>query len=241
MHKYTKPLYEIVKDDLILKIKSQYYPIGSKLPSETKLCNIYNVGKSTIRHALSILKDMGYVYSVSKVGYFVSELKNDQYVIQFDEFNIGNDRIAEIKMLYAKLIDSDDLKRHKRGFIENSKALKVARVFCNYIGIPVCYEEKFLMYSKRLSFKSEDLYKGNSADLVNDLIMTYSLKRTLSIKTIVAGYDISQFLEVGVDEPVLRVEQIFLDRYDRPIGYCYNYYNYNYNYITAKSYNKYQT
>ncbi|MFZ7134282.1 MAG: GntR family transcriptional regulator [Eubacteriales bacterium] len=233
-----QPLYLMIKDDLKMKIESKDYITGDKLPSEARLCEIYNAGKSTIRHALNILEDMGYIYAVNRIGYFVSELKNDQYVIKFDEFNIGDERITDIKVLYAIIVNNDDLKRHKRGFPENSKAIKVARIF-NYLNIPVCYEEKFLMYTKEFPIKSEDLFGGNSADLVNDYIMTYSLKRNITIKTITAGHDICKFLLVDAEAAVLRVEQIFLDRYDRPLGYCYNYYNCNYASIKAKTYDKY--
>lgn len=47
--------------DIEEKIKSKFYPIGSTLPSENQLAANYNVSRETIRKALKLLKENGYI------------------------------------------------------------------------------------------------------------------------------------------------------------------------------------
>lgn len=54
-------LYEQIKDDLLLKIKDGTYAEGETIPSETDLAVSYGVSRPTIRQALQILTDEGYI------------------------------------------------------------------------------------------------------------------------------------------------------------------------------------
>lgn len=54
-------LYEQIKDDLLLKIKDGTYAEGETFPSEVDLAKSYGVSRPTIRQALQILADEGYL------------------------------------------------------------------------------------------------------------------------------------------------------------------------------------
>ena len=53
--------YQILADDLLEKILNGEYPIGSVIPPESKLQEIYQVSRHTVRQALSLLIQQGYL------------------------------------------------------------------------------------------------------------------------------------------------------------------------------------
>lgn len=54
-------LYMQIKDDLLAKIEDGTYPKGGTIPSEMDLAEMYGVSRPTIRQALQILTDEGYL------------------------------------------------------------------------------------------------------------------------------------------------------------------------------------
>lgn len=70
MPKKTNCLYSQVADALIAQINGHMY--GKLLPSERALCEQYQVSRTTIRQALHLLAQRGYVDSVRGKGMVVS-------------------------------------------------------------------------------------------------------------------------------------------------------------------------
>lgn len=59
--KSVVPLYYQLKEQLYDKIKSGELPSGSLLPSETELCDTYGLSRGTVRQAINMLAEKGYV------------------------------------------------------------------------------------------------------------------------------------------------------------------------------------
>lgn len=73
-------LYEQVKDDLYAKIKDGVYPEGTVIPSEIELSKIYSVSRQTIRQALQVLVNEGYLEKRKRRGTIVTRPKVDQFL-----------------------------------------------------------------------------------------------------------------------------------------------------------------
>ena len=67
--------YKLVADDLLEKILKGEYPIGSMIPPESKLQEIYQVSRHTVRQALSLLIQQGYLKAEKGSGTFVLNYK----------------------------------------------------------------------------------------------------------------------------------------------------------------------
>ncbi len=63
----------IVFEQLEQLIRDGFWGGGDKLPSEFELCEKFNVGRSTIREALNVLKARELVYTVPGLGTFVNK------------------------------------------------------------------------------------------------------------------------------------------------------------------------
>lgn len=66
--KKTNSLYQKLIEALIEEIESN--PYGTKLPSERKLCDAYDVSRTTVRNAIDYLEFNGYVKRIQGKGTF---------------------------------------------------------------------------------------------------------------------------------------------------------------------------
>jgi len=67
------PIFEQVKNQLKKYIEIGIYAPNDKLPSVRELANSLNVNPNTIERAFIELEKDGYIYSLNKKGFYVSE------------------------------------------------------------------------------------------------------------------------------------------------------------------------
>lgn len=60
--------YALVAKDLIERIASGRYPVGTLLPTEFELCELYDVSRHTVRAAITQLQNQGLVSRRKRVG-----------------------------------------------------------------------------------------------------------------------------------------------------------------------------
>ena len=60
--------YSTVAKDLMQAIASGRYPVGSLLPTEFELCDLYDVSRHTVRAAINQLLNQGLVSRRKRVG-----------------------------------------------------------------------------------------------------------------------------------------------------------------------------
>jgi GntR family transcriptional regulator len=80
------PLYAQIKEILFERIQSAEWQPGSFIPTETELCQSFNVSRITIRRALSDLVAEGYLERISGRGTFVSQPPINQSLKQLTSF-----------------------------------------------------------------------------------------------------------------------------------------------------------
>lgn len=67
------PIYKQLAEEIKEKIKRGELRPGEKLASEAQMLQLYNVGRLTLRNALSLLKEEGYLEKAQGKGSFVTE------------------------------------------------------------------------------------------------------------------------------------------------------------------------
>lgn len=80
MAKRQNSVYSEIAKDIVDKIKSGAYKIDETLPSERELKEIYSVERTTIRRALEILCDDGYIYKKAGIGSVIVSSKKVQHM-----------------------------------------------------------------------------------------------------------------------------------------------------------------
>lgn len=81
-----KPRYLEIAEDLRSKIQSGELSPDSRVPSERDLCALWNTSAITARHALTVLRNEGTIYTVQGKGAFVSSKKRPLIRIAPDRF-----------------------------------------------------------------------------------------------------------------------------------------------------------
>lgn len=66
------PLYIQLKEDLLQKVKEGIWEIEAQIPTEKELMEDYKIGRATVREALSLLVNEGYLYKKQGIGTFVA-------------------------------------------------------------------------------------------------------------------------------------------------------------------------
>ncbi len=74
---------EVVFEQLERLIGEEFWKAEEKLPSEFELCRKFNVGRSTIREALNILKARELVFTIPGLGTFVNKREESNRVLAF--------------------------------------------------------------------------------------------------------------------------------------------------------------
>ncbi|MFD6136297.1 FadR/GntR family transcriptional regulator, partial [Isoptericola sp. NPDC060257] len=70
-----RKLSDTAADQLSARIQAGEYPVGTKLPAEKELAQLFGVGRSSMREAVRTLEAAGYLESTHGVGVFV---RNDK-------------------------------------------------------------------------------------------------------------------------------------------------------------------
>jgi GntR family transcriptional regulator len=108
----AKPLYEIVMQSILDQVKAGQLKANERIPSENELCQIYSVGRNTIRRAISELVNAGSLHTVPGVGTFVVDTRLDktaEYLFGFtQEMQLLNKKVTS-RVLEAKLLPADPL------------------------------------------------------------------------------------------------------------------------------------
>lgn len=86
--------FRLIYLDIEEKIKNHEYPVGSLLPSENQLSKYYKVSRETIRKALSLLSDNGFIFKKQGVG---------STVLDYQRFALPISGLVSYKELYTSL------------------------------------------------------------------------------------------------------------------------------------------
>ena len=77
-HQNFKPNYMQIQDYILYKIESGEYPVGSKIPSEVELAEMFSVSRITANKAIKELSIMGILERTRGRGTFVKDFSEEK-------------------------------------------------------------------------------------------------------------------------------------------------------------------
>jgi len=143
LKKIDKPMYIKLYEKILKNIENKKYNCCDKLPSENDFALEFNVNRHTVRQALALLKDEGFIYTKKGKGNFISNIKvpysiSDKSSYSSKIMDLGYE--PKTKLISADIIEpSDDVAKNlginkKLNVIE----LKLLR-YANDLPISVSY------------------------------------------------------------------------------------------------------
>ncbi len=210
----------------IRKMIHQQFPPGSLLPSESELMNRYNVSRNTVRQAVKVLEQQGYVISRRGKGTFVASVGNRYQLLHLVSF-------------------SEDMRR--RGLKPDTRVLSLGEVIPGdqiVLGLQLKPGEKAheirrlrLADGEPMAVSTAYIPRSLLPDLTTQMIASGSLFELLqnqlgirlgyadrSIRPAVADAEHAELLKVPMGSPLMVVEgPAFLEN-DQPVEYVITYY-----------------
>lgn len=207
---YTAPKYYRIYEELLEEIKSGRYKEGDRFPSDTDLVARFDVSRGTIREALKLLLQQGYLEREQGKGTFVRFRKIEQdpeKLIGFTELMRRNHlepsgKIIEksVETIPSALAAELDVERNR----------KVVRFFRVRYGDdqPLIIERSFFDYQLFKPVMELDLEHNSIFELLYKYTDTRLGKATQRIEAITAGADENRYLNVEIGTPLLLITRI---------------------------------
>jgi len=209
-------------EEIIKKIKSGYYEIGDKIPTENEMEKIYGVSRSPIRQALGLLQSEGYIQRNPGIGSVIVNNNESAPIPSSGGFRWNlNKKWKDLncKTISVEKIISDDedilTKLSKEGDIViqikrvRSEALKPIFLLTNY------YKEKDVDINV-IKEAGDIVNMRNFAKKKLGLKVSYANEE---IKAIKATKEISYYLQVEVGHPLLQIKRVSYDFNYNPVEY----------------------
>lgn len=215
------PLYYKVKEDIIKKIENEVYKVNDSLPSEKGLMDLYNVSRTTIRQAVDILVNDGYVERRRGLGTFVAEPKVHLWELE-DLRNFADEVSRQGYTPSTKVLNIQKIQAPKN--VENVFGMGAIEVYklerLRYVNKnPSIYVITYIPSSLAATLDQEDLEKNSLFKILEakyNLRIGYAEKR---LKAVNATYEESKLLKVKAFSAIQLVETITYNKDSKPIEY----------------------
>lgn len=201
-------LYHNIANILMEKIKNKEWDQGYMIPSEKELCEQFNVSRPTVRSALSVLVNQGYLERVKGKGSFVCKPKvlEDTTVFQesFSRGLIAKGVEVQTEVLEQRMIEADETVAAALGVQTGDEVVKLVRlryVEDSFDKGPIVYNISYL--PGHLDFVTKCNFEEES---LTNALNRYGVKRSYlekDIKAILLEGKIARIL--GVPENSLGI------------------------------------
>lgn len=205
------PLYKQLEEKIRKEIDAGERAAGSRLPTENELSESYHVSRVTVRKALAVLSESGYLERKSGKGTFVAEKKlqrNITEVISFSDMCRMKNAIPGAKTIKIALKDPSERDLTEMSLHEGDKILVVERI--RYMdNVPVILE--FNKFPESFSFLfGEDLNDSSLYEILrkHNIILDHS-RKTLDI--VFANAQEAKSLNISKGYPLLRISSTIHD------------------------------
>lgn len=155
--------YKEIADLMESSILNDEYAENAKLPTEEELMQRFEVSRNTVRKAISLLADRGYVYQVQGSGIFIRQRSKEGYITLGNMRGLTGDFAS--KVITTKLLKLEQIKANE----EIAKKMR-----CD-VGTDIYYVER-LRYLDGVNFAVEySYYNKNIIPYLNDDIVEKSI------------------------------------------------------------------
>lgn len=225
-----KALYFEVVDFLLEDIKSGQYPPGSKLPSEDQLAREFSVSRVTVREALRVLEEDGWITRRHGSGTFVLDKRAIPIQTLSSIVSISTifkragleDRFTKVEL---KKISANQRIAEKLQISSGQEVWEVERV--RTIGDqPAIYSSDFFPASFVPPGEEKSLndYKHSLYHFLKEICGQTSDDGECWFKPILSDKKLSDILKIRLNSSLMYIETVDFNSNKQPILYCWSYY-----------------
>lgn len=206
------PAYYQLKEAIHTKIKDGEIQPGERLLSENQLSELFNVSRMTVRKATDQLVEEGLLLREHGKGTFIKKLNYDKIERDLSELSSLTSDLGRSKykivttVLKEEVVSASKEIAGRLDINAGDKVIKLARLR-ESDSQPIIWETSFIPFKVCPRLIEEDL----SGSLFSILEEKYGLKisdANASIEAMLADECIAEMLQMGKNQPVIKVEQV---------------------------------
>lgn len=220
------PLYNQIRELLRARILDGTYAPLSRIPSESELCEIFDVSRITIRQALHDLQKEGLIFKIHGKGTFVAKPKAYQNIsslqglaesLAHQGYEVVN-RVLSIQYPEAPPLVAERLALARGEAVAEIKRVRL--VNREPISLEVTYVPAPI--GRQLA-KADLITRDIFLILENDLGLALG-RADLAIDAMQAGSELTQVLSIEPGTPIMRIERLTHTEDGRPLDFEFLYY-----------------
>jgi GntR family transcriptional regulator len=216
------PLYKQIESFIRNKIKTGEWQAGQNVPPEQELAKKFGVSINTVKSAIKILINEGYLSRKRGKGTYISQTKIQEALVQ-KLVGFYEDMTEKGYSLYSKVLTllpahvSMDI-AEKLEMEEGELVINLERI--RYINNePICLVSSYYPYELCSGLLNEDLSNQSVYGLLEAKYGLYVVKARRNLEAIVATKEDAKLLGIRQGDPIQLLESVaYLDT-GRPVEY----------------------
>lgn len=235
--------YSIIANDIKQKIEDNIYKVNDKLPDEITLSRDYSCSRMTIKRAIDILVNEGFITKSRGAGTFVRPQQkineNKHYYSNhpstFGFYNTFKNYSYHTEIKNFKVIEASSLISSKLQLKLNEFVYFIERV--RYIdGIPIIFETSYLPVDK-IPGLTKDVLEDSLYNFIEKKLNIKIFNADKFIRAILPTENDFNYLKATNSTPILEVEHIIYSNKNIPLEFAIVHYHSSYyelHFITKK-------
>jgi GntR family transcriptional regulator len=218
------PIYFQLKSILLAEIKNGNYPVGSCIPTENELQEIFHISRTPIRQAIGELVSEGWLYRVSSKGTFVAKQKVSQTYIQriepFNEQIERTGRTPRTELLEMNVFTTPEEYADTLNLEPEDKIIcLLRRRFANEE--PLVSLRTILPYSLCSFVLGRDFTRESLYDIMSEHEQTRVVKIKRKVEAVEANEEDAKLLEIEPGKPILLFTSTAYNEVNEPVEISY--------------------
>jgi len=212
MESFKKPIpkYYQIYEELLDQIRSGEYGENDRFPSDTELVEKFGVSRGTVREAVKLLLQQGYLIRKQGKGTFVTFKKIEQdpdKLIGFSELMKKHDMEPSARVIEDTLINPPGHLKKLMHLDEDDRLVRLVRLRYGN-NQPLIIERSFFNYKFFKPIRSKNLEQNSIFELLYQHTSTRLGDAIQRIEAISAGKSEHELLDVTLGTPLLLIKRL---------------------------------
>jgi DNA-binding GntR family transcriptional regulator len=193
---------------------------GDQLPSEAQLCERYDVSPMTVRRAINLLVDQGFVIAEQGRGTFVKPVAMGAATFQLKELQdlFNNPEHTTVRVLQARIVAADERIARKLEICLGDRTIYIRRLLCTD-DQPALYHREYMIYDPLRPIVEAELEVTALQRLFNGTGETILKRGEINLEATILNDQEAKILQAPQPMAAFCFEHLFYDFDDKPISW----------------------